>query len=133
MDSSSTDALGSHSDLEGRHLLAWPVLDLGGIGISNRVIRPQAADLPHDEALASHDVRSTVCLAGRARKGLPKRTAAGCRDGFSQGSAKTHRIRPDTNSYEACGVLDRLRGNLAFLAFAASVRACYALGNLAHD
>jgi len=132
MDFRSLNFCDCSSGLEGHQLLSRPVVDLDGLGLAARRIRPQPADIPHDQTPAAYDLCPTVASFGRAHKNVLARNAGVFSKHFQPHICPITHKASSTNTHKTIPVLDRLHLDSSCLAPACIVYALRPLRDLAH-
>ena len=132
MDFRSRNFCDTDSNLESYQLLSWPVVDLDGLGLAARRIRPQPADIPHDQTPAAYDLCPTVASFGRAHKNVLARNAGVFSEHFQPHICPITHKASSTNTHKTIPVLDRLHLNSSCLAPACVVYALRPRRDLAH-
>src|SRR6516225_1349770 len=132
MDFRSRNFCDTDSNLESYQLLSWPVVDLDGLGLAARRIRPQPADIPHDQTPAAHDLCPAVASLGRAHKNVLARNAGVFLEHFQPHICPITHKASGTNTHKTNPVLDRLHLDSSSLAPACIVYALRPVPDRAH-
>ena len=132
MDFRSLNFCDCSSGLEGHQLLSRPVVDLDGLGLAARRIRPQPADIPHGQTPAAYDLCPTVASLGRAHKNVLARNAGVFSEHFQPHICPITHKASGTNTHKTSPVLDRLHLDSSCLAPACIVYALRRVPDLAH-
>ena len=131
MDLSSLSLCKPHSHLAGGQLFSWAPVGLDSAGIANGGIRPQPADVPHDQTPLAYDCYSGVDPLRRTCTSFLDRNA-NVRAGLSPRVAAITRAPICTDSDKTGVVLGLFRVNPRCMAYPGTVYAQRPVCDLAH-